>query len=36
MMVFSSRKDFQINSSKTLSNWKISPECIQEEDGMKD
>lgn len=36
MMIFSSYKGFQINSSKTSSNWKIRPECIQGENGMKE
>lgn len=36
MMVSSSCKGFQINSSKTLSKWKIRPECIKEDDGMKE
>lgn len=36
MMVFSSRKGFWINSSKTSSNWKIRPECIQKENGIKE
>lgn len=36
MLVFSSCKGFQIISSKTLSNWKIRPECFQVEDGIRE
>lgn len=36
MMVFSSCKHFWSNSTKILSNQKIRPRCIHEEDGMKE